>query len=299
MNDRRRTIGRRALLRGSIALALAPARVRAAAELDRIREAGKAAGLEPFQAVETEAFQGIGDAPKAFMVEALGLCETLAADYRKHFERKGFALTRPAAKLRVILLSSPRAYAAFEKQHDLEKAVGGHYDLTANQQVTFDSRSGGPDATPNALRINTFTLVHETVHQLTFNTGVLDRSHDTPVAISESLATYAETWGPRRTGEIGRTNRLRLDGRRGDRWIPLERLLTEDALFEDEATQLTAYVEAWLLGYYFLKDLGRTPKFRSYLAAVRENPDPGRRIAIASEHLGDLARLDRLLQRSR
>ena len=234
------------------------------------------------------------------MAEALELCEALGDDYRKHFAEKGFDLATPRNKLVVVLLSSPKAYAAFEGEADLAMAVGGHFDLVANYQVTFDYRSDAADAPANAERINTFTLVHETVHQLTFNTGVLDLEADVPLAISEGLATYAETWRPRNRGEIGKRNQPRLDGSRGARWIPLERLIGEDEVFQKEATATAAYAEAWLLSYYFLKGAGHkeVARFRGYLDALLKRPDPKRRLDLAAEHFGDLSRLNRQLQRS-
>ena len=45
--------------------------------------------------------------------------------------------------------------------------------------------------------------------------------------------------------------------------------------------------------YKMMKDTARLPKFRAYLAALREKTNPADRIAIATEHLGDLAKLDR------
>lgn len=290
---------RRDLLRAGLLWAVAgPSAARAADPLDAIREKGRAAGLGAFRTAETGSFVGVGDAPAAFMDESLAACEALAADYRKLFGKRGFDLTAPAEKLRVVVLSSSKAYAAFDRTEDPGSEVGGHYDLTDNYQVTFDSRVGAKGPPGAAERVNSFTLVHETTHQLTFNTGVLDRAGDVPVAVSEGLATFAETWRPRGRGEIGQVNRFRLDARRGARWIPVARLLAEDGLFEAEATQNAAYAEAYLLAHWFLKDPGRTAKYVAYLAALRKNADPKRREAMAAEHLGDLARLDRVLPRS-
>ena len=37
------------------------------------------------------------------------------------------------------------------------------------------------------------TLVHEATHQLSFNTGLLNREGDTPLCIVEGLGTYGES----------------------------------------------------------------------------------------------------------
>ena len=290
---------RRDLLRLGVAWAAGSRLVRGDDALDAIERKAKAAGLPPFRTAETATFRGIGDAPAAFIDESLAVCEALAVDYRKQFARREFPLTEPAGKLQIVVLSSPRAYAAFEKTDDPGEGVGGHYDLAGNYQVTFDSRVGATGPAGLAERVNSFTLVHETIHHLTYNTGVLDRASVVPTAISEGLATFAETWRPRKRGEIGQTNRLRLDARRGARWIPVARLLTEDALFEAPETRDVAYAEAYLLTSWFLKDPARTRRFVAYLDALRKKPAPKEREAVARQHLGDLKQLDGQLPRSK
>ena len=49
-----------------------------------------------------------------------------------------------------------------------------------------------------------------------------------------------------------------------------------------------------------MKDPTKLPRFRDYLSALRKQPrpdknppDPQRRIALATEHLGDLEKLDK------
>ena len=240
----------------------------------------------------------IGDAPKRFREQALEVSENVATDYLKLFNSKGFDLTMPAEKLVVVILLGPKSYAAFEGVF-IDEAIGGHFDLDENRLVMFDFR--GPGANPKAPipeQDNTLALVHETIHQLTFNTGLLDRKADVPLCISEGLATFGETWSPRTKSGLGATNLRRLKGldlgrQQGVKWIPISRLLAEDKLLNDEKTQQTAYAESWLLVSKLMKDRTRLPKFRDYLAALRQKPDPGRRIEIATSHLGDLDKLDK------
>ena len=58
--------------------------------------------------------------------------------------------------------------------------------------------------------MNLFTLVHETVHLLSFNTGLLARNKDVPACIAEGLATYAELWRTKGKGKMGAPNVPRL-----------------------------------------------------------------------------------------
>lgn len=296
---------RRAWLRSLLpGLVIAPALASGADDLKPIRARGKEADLAPFEVVESDGFRGIGDAPAGFQEEALTICEAVSADYRRHFLDKGFDLNRPADKLTVVILAGTRSYAAFEKV-PIGEVIGGHFDLEANWLVIFDAREGGPRvgagvAVPEA--DNTLKLVHETIHQLTFNTGVLDLKADVPLCVSEGLATYGETWRPGRKAEIGSVNFRRRRGledgaKEGVKWIPLARLLADDGPFDDEKEQQVAYAECWMFASKMLKDRARLPKFRDYLAALRGNDDPKKRIELATTHLGDLARLDREIRR--
>ena len=298
-------ISRRSWLQCSLgALAVVPALASGADALKPIRARGKDAGLGPFEVFESEGFRGIGDAPAGFQKEALAVCEAVSADYRRHFQEKGFELNRPADRLTVVILAGPRSYAAFEKV-PISEAIGGHFDLEANWLVIFDSREPGPGAKAGvavAQANNTLKLVHETIHQLTFNTGLLDRKADVPLCVSEGLATYGETWRPGHKAEIGSVNFRRRRGledgaKEGVKWIPLARLLADDRPFNDGKEQQVAYAECWMFASKMLKDRARLPKFREYLAALKGEPDPKRRVELATTHLGDLARLDRDIRR--
>jgi len=281
-----------------------PALARAADVLEPIRAKGRAAGLDPFEVFESEHYRGIGDAPPRFQKEALGVCEAVAADYRRHFEEKGFDLARPAEKLTVVILAGPQSYAAFEKGF-VDEAIGGHFDLEANRLVTFDFRQRGGRPAVGAINPeadNTLALVHETIHQLTFNTGVLDLKADVPLCVSEGLATYGETWRPGHKAEIGAVNfrrrrGLEFGGKAGVKWIPLARLLADDKPFLDDKEQQVAYAECWMFASKMLKDRARLPKFRGYLAALKGKPDPKKRVELATTHLGDLDRLDKEIRR--
>ncbi len=275
-----------------------------------IRARARKAEMQGFDESESTHFIGIGDTSKKFREEALEICEAVAADYFKLFADKGFKIAWPSEKLVVVILLGPKSYAMFEGGF-IDEAVGGHFDLDRNRLVMFNFK--GPGANPKAPVPevdNTLALVHETIHQLTFNTGLLDLKADTPRCISEGLATFGETWSPRRKHKIGEKNNRRLLGlnlanREGVEWIPLARLLADDKPFDEAKTQqeaLTqqiAYAESWLLVNKLLRDPKILANFRDYLAALREKPDRARRVEIATEHLGDLDKLDREIHSGR
>lgn len=264
-------------------------------EEEAIRLRARRAGLKDVRASATAHYLGIGDAPDRFRKDALRVCEGLATSYQNHFQAKGFGANLPASKMAVVVLASKTSYEAFKGERAAE-SEGGHYDVAANRLVVFDF--GGEAA---RRRMNTFTLVHEAVHQLTFATGLLARKGDVPAAVSEGLAAYGETWRLARPS-IGKENPPRIevlkDPQQAGDWLSVDKLLTDDALFSDPATEQLAYAESWLLLYHLLKSPARAKALRSYLDAIRPRRDPEKRLADAESTLGDLMKLDADLKKT-
>jgi hypothetical protein len=305
MNREREAWSRRQWLMASLACgALGASPRRDDPKLALIRDQATKAAMPAFEESETAHYVGIGDASERFRRDALGICEEVAADYFKLFSAKGFEPKWPEGKLPVVILAGPKSYARFEGE-TTDKAIGGHFDLNQNWLVMFDFR--GPGANPKAAipeQDNTLVLVHETIHQLTFNTGLLDLQADTPACISEGLATYGETWTPRTRSGLGAINVRRRkaydeERQKGVRWIPVPRLLADDCFINEPKTEQMAYAGSWMLVSKLLKDPVRLPKFRDYLAELRTRPDPAKRIEVATRHLGDLDKLDREIRPAR
>lgn len=292
-----KAIHRRAWLRLAAAIGWTSV-ARAGDDAAEVEAKARRAGLAGFGRVESAHYLGLGDAPAGFIEEAVAACEAVAAEFVKHFRDKGFAdVAMPAGKLTVVVLADGESYRKFTGE-DPDSAVGGHYEPDTNRLVMFDFRGRrGQAATPE--RLNTIALVHEATHQLTFNTGLLDRRGDVPLCVSEGLAMYGETWRPKSRGKvtIGLVNYPWLKGlemadREGMPWIALDRLLVEDRLLDDEATRNAARAESWMLVHACLKDPKRLPGFRAYLAAIKGRRDPSHRLDDARAHLGDLGRLN-------
>ncbi len=174
-----------------------------------VHDRAKKAGLVAFDESRTEHFLGVGDGTPRYRAQALDLCESIGRDFLAHFRKRGFKLEYPAHRLNVVTLRGAGSYGAFIGEKP-DEADGGRYELDEKWLVIFDFRSEAPKAADR--RKNTFTLVHETIHLLCFNTGLLSARNDTPDCISEGLATYGELWTPRRTPPaVGAVNRPRLD----------------------------------------------------------------------------------------
>ncbi|HEV3120953.1 MAG TPA: DUF1570 domain-containing protein [Isosphaeraceae bacterium] len=270
-----------------------------------VRDRAKDVGIKTIFSHTTAHYVGIGNAPDRFILKALQICESLERDYRSHFAFKGFAVRPPARRLTVVALADAKSYAAFSGQEPV-LGEGGHYDIDNNRLIIFDNRAQGELTVQQAERANLISLVHEAMHQLTFNTGLLDREADVPLAISEGLATYAEQREPVGSTRLGQKNHGRLDGlrmaREKDRnaWIPVSQLLTDDKPFLGEGSELQtqlAYAESWVLVYELLKP-AKPAHFRDYLEAVATRNDASHRLDDAKQHLGDLTKLDRQLQQA-
>lgn len=271
-------------------------------EMERVDARARTAGLGPFRVTRSDHFLATGDAPDAYLKEALELCERVARDCHDHFLAHGFQVAHPPTRLVVIVLASDASFAKFlETQR--EAAVGGVYDPATNWLTTFDYRSVQAALNPRAARANTVALVHEVTHQWSFNSGLLDRSADVPVAISEGLAMYVEERPP--TGKVvpGAINRGRVDGLRlglkqKAEWTPLTRLLTDDTVAGGQGTaaaQQLAYAQDWLLVYHLMRK-PQVPQTRAYLNRLKTRRDATERLRDATEALGDLEKLDKDLR---
>jgi hypothetical protein len=269
-----------------------------------VRDKARKAGLGAFDPKSNGHFLGVGDGPPRYSAEAIDRCESIARDYLTHFQRLGFKVDFPARRLTVVTLKDSASYGAFSGE-DPGQSIGGHYEPDANWLVIFDFRADQAKQNAEAKRYNTFTLVHETIHLLCFNTGLLSRRDDVPACISEGLATYGELWTPTRSSAgFGAVNRPRLLGliqemEQGAQWIPVSRLLTDDKLFDDPRTYHVAYGESWLLVHFLLDNPEWLPKFRAYLAGMPK-VDDGRkpsRDKYAESRLGSLRELDQAVQR--
>lgn len=261
-------------------------------EIAQVEKKSQEAGLGPLRTARSEHFLSLGDAPASFQRDALSRCQELGQAFLVHFRGRGFTVEYPARRLTIIMLKDEASYAALLGEAP-GKDVGGHYDLETNRLVIFDFRPRQPGLAIQAERVNLFTLVHETAHQLSFNTGMFDRKGTLPLCILEGLAIYVEMWRPGVKNSIGGINRPRLQAMRDVAdWIPIADLLADGWAFAPETEQL-AYAESWLLMHHFLRSSARQPRLRDYLTQAQGVKKPGDRARIAEKTLGPLAKVDR------
>ena len=266
--------------------------------------AGEATGRR-LSTANSGQYQAVGDAAFSFIKVSLADCELIAQDYFDHYRAKGFDVRRPRAphdrgrfQRRTSL---PRIRPKIRDQSTAERR-GIFYSISENWLVLYDIRNE-PAKERGGAHQNMRTLAHEATHQLTFNTGLLNRRGDVSFAIFEGLACYSEIRPLHGRSEPGAVNGPLLDAlahiRRRAKWIPAADLLSKDETSfgaTQDQTQL-AYAQSWLLVYHLMKTAPRLRQFQSYLKTVYTRTDRKHRLEDAEKSFGDLDRLDQELRR--
>ncbi len=283
---------RRSWITGGLATSfIGPGPDEQAREIEDLKASVKKAGIEKLRLVASAHYLAIGNGTERFLRNELLDCERIALGYFEHFRDRGFDIKVPAARMSIVALATFRDYAAYRegKVPEGERAV---YHRKSNRLVVFLGNSPQQDL---------FHLSHEASHQLTFNTGLLEREGDIPRCIVEGFGCYGECRSVVRRPDPGQRNFDRLDSLRQRRrlktgWIPLVDLLTNDGLLISRTdgldVVLAAYAESWLLTHYLMNDRSRLSGFRNYLNAIKGRRLPTTRLADAKAHLGDLAELE-------
>jgi len=282
---------------------LAPAK-EAANELERAVARVGAATSGALHSVSSEQYQAVGDAALPFLKIILNDCDLIAEDYLDYYQAKGFAVKRPDRRLTLVIFLDERPYLEFARRFAAKNALNasGFYSRTENWLVLFDFRNV-PQNERGAAHRNARTLAHEATHQLTFNTGLVNRRGDVPLAVLEGLASYSETRPLHGHQVPGQINGPLLDNLahilRRLNWISVTDLLTDDAAsFGTTLDQtLLAYAQSWLLVYYLMKSPARLTQFQAYLKTIFARTNKDHRFDDAEKNFGDLERLDQELRR--
>jgi hypothetical protein len=276
----------------------------AAKELERAKVRVGKATSRPSHYATSARYQAVGDASLPFIKTALSDCELIALDYVDHYRSKGFEINPPARRLTLVVFLEARPFREFGQKfaRRVPPNAMGFYSRSENWLVLYDIRND-PAKERGAAHHNVRTLAHEATHQLTFNTGLLNRRGDVPFAIFEGLACYGEIRRLDGRTQPGEINSVRLDDlaqiqRRAD-WIRATDLFTsEESAYGTSLDQtLLAYSQSWLLVYHLMKTPARLPQFQSYLKTIYPRTDTKHRLEDAQRSFGDLDRLDQELRR--
>lgn len=237
------------------------------------------------------------------------LFERLHTGFQKFWKDRLPGLQAPDRPLVAVAFATQKEYQDFQVT-DAGGVVGaaqGYYSARTNRMVLYDQSASGSGQNRTATEIqkqahrnpgNIATVIHEAVHQLSFNIGLQTRYADNPVWFSEGLAMYFETPDlETRSGwrTIGQINPGRLDRYRAlakQRPPDLRTLLATDDRYRDPQLAIDAYAEAWALHYFLLRT--QKEQYNTYLQLLAAKPPmkwdtPAQRIADFESAFGPLA----------
>lgn len=242
--------------------------------------------------------------------------------YREYFEftkEQGLVVVEPKAPLPIIILQSEADFKEFAAKQHPETSfenTPGYYSIRENQTLLIDLTRDRSLRSSSAIRkrlaeqpLQVATMVHESVHQLAFNSGLQVRMADNPVWFSEGLALYFEPIVPRsstlwtRPGIVNARHHTEFAKRTesGQPEIAFRNLLQTDQTFLDNNTVAIAYAESWALTSYlfrqhkdgmtkYLTNLSRRKplvritaeeRIQEFEAAFEKSPDEIERAAVS------------------
>jgi Protein of unknown function (DUF1570) len=280
-------------------------REEAALELERATTRVHAVTSDSLQVTKSDEYQVVGDADPTFVQTSLRDYGAISHDFLTHFQAKGFAVKAPERRLTIVAFIDERPFREFARKFalnvDVPRYVSGFYSRVENWLVLFDFRNVPAAALGGALK-NVMLLAHEATHQLTFNTGLLNRLGDAPAAFIEGLACYGEVRRMRGRNEPGLLNSERLDDlahvQRRAKWIKLADLLTDDspAAGANSDQMRLFYAQSWILIYSLMNSPTRLKQLQAYFKTIFPRVDAKKRLDDAVKCFGKLEQLDQELR---
>jgi hypothetical protein len=256
---------------------------------------------------DSQHFIAYSTADDDFAAVRLNNCELIYDLFFEHFRKKGFRIHEPSSKMMVAIFDSQAGMEAYIGQR-LPGAVTGLYHPKSNRLVVYDYAKNRDFefakrlAQSNSRRIpgdldrrhyietvnrrasefrneeNIATVMHEVSHQLSFNSGMVNRDGDTPFWVAEGLATYCEATDNGAWQGIGEANPERVLplamaslGRL--KFIKLRDLLERDDFMKEQDLAIMAYSQSWALFKMLMEE--RPTQLRKFLELnyARRTPD--------------------------
>jgi Protein of unknown function (DUF1570) len=269
--------------------------------------------LAPMTRLDSKHFMAISNAPDEYTEHRLYNCETIYALFFDHFRKKGFKVRQPDGRMMVAIFDSQTGFEAYLGQR-MSSAATGIYHPPTNRLVVYDyalnrsfvankkkgeemakqlrsaldqqrfSGSFSRFAQTRRADANIGTIMHEVAHQLSFNSGLLNREGDIPLWLAEGLACYCEATINGAWQGIGETNPQRANTLAGPArgegaFISLRALLTSDNWLR-KATNvqqvLLGYAQSWALFRMLMEQQPRM--LRNYLAVLYSRRTPEHRL---------------------
>jgi hypothetical protein len=297
------------------------------AAVRRLERDHKLARLRPYTSKHFLAMSNAGAVQTQYRLEN---CETVYRAFLGHFRKRGFTVQAPGEKLMVAIFNSQAGFEAYLGQK-MSSSVTGLYHPASNRLVVYDYATNraftegkkrldeeakrGTDL-ERQWKIVTFgryvrdrrddtnlsTMMHEVLHQLSFNSGLMNRGGDVPVWLAEGLAVYGESTVGASWQGIGEPNPHRAAVLIGPalgrgKFISLRGLVENDDWIR-KATRVDqvvlGYSQSWAL--FRLLMVERPRKLKAYLEAIYERRTMEHRLSDFVAAFGSLARLEKRYQ---
>lgn len=219
----------------------------------------------------TDHFVICSDASGLYTTYCGRLLEKVHEKFYGLFEGSPVTLHPLTARLPVLVFRESAVFREFAKRQHPDtdfSDVPGYYSIRDNQML-ITAISGDRAFRTNSDVIRELkkrprqveTIVHEAVHQLSYNSGLQVRYAANPTWLSEGLAVYFETASGRgsliwsRPGEPSGTHLpgFRNAATRTRLRLPLANLLSSDAAFNSAEQAADAYAESWALTMYLIR----------------------------------------------
>jgi hypothetical protein len=299
---------------------------------EAVRKLETAHKLRRMSRYTSDHFLAYSNADPAYTEYRLDNCETIHAEFFKHFRKRGFTVAAPTEKMMVVVFDTQTGFEAYLGQ-SLSAAVTGLYHPSSNRLVVYDyatnrafaevskrltsaAKRGVSDLDRHRRTVdfgryirerrsdtNITTIMHEVAHQLSFNGGLLNRAGDVPVWLAEGLAVYCESTSGGAWQGIGEANPPRaatLAGPANGRgeFLSLRSLIENDDWLRKAAKVdqvLLGYAQSWALFRMLLEQ--QPEKLKTYLETIHARRTPEHRLADFAAAFGtDLAKLERRYQ---
>lgn len=243
-----------------------------------------------FQTVTTEHFVICSNAAPAYADYCGKLLELVYTQFHEFFRgNPDFQPTTPTGPLPVLIFATREEFDRFAAAQHPETSFAdttGYYSVRDNQILLLDLTAEPGMKSVSAVRKKlagmprqVATIVHEAVHQLTYNCGLQVRMADNPLWISEGLAVWFEAvsggsallWN--RPGLVNPVHQPAFVKLSEDDSLPirLDDLISGNQHFGDPEHVAAAYAESWGLVHYLIRE-DRAAFDRLLTSASRRKP---------------------------
>lgn len=239
-----------------------------------------------FEVTESEHFLICSDCSEDYNEFCGKLLDKVFEEYFELMEDLQVGVKRPAVLLPVLIFSNAGRFQSYAEALHPEVSFAdtpGFYTVRDNQILLQDFTREVDLRGQAAIRgklakqpLQVATMVHETVHQLAFNSGLQVRFADNPVWFSEGLALFFEQTSVRsgllwtRPGLVNERHHptFAMLTQSGRLPIGLQQLSEDDTVFSAGETAAAAYAQSWAIMTWLIRR--EQQAFRDYVSNLQQ-----------------------------